>query len=108
MKKVIVLVVACALALSFLVPSIVGAQVNWNEVNCCECQNPILCCTMQLHWYKVSHSIPGGWTVEYVVAHDSKAAAKSLGLRAGYNCFVTYPVAYNIAHPIDTRNYETP
>lgn len=38
--------------------------------------------------YKVSHFVGGNWTVDYVEAKSAEDAAESLGLRAGYDCFV--------------------
>ena len=42
-----------------------------------------------LNTYKVSYSKDGVWTVEFVEAEDSSQAADMLGLRAGFNCFVS-------------------
>lgn len=93
------------------------AEINWNAVNCCDLAGGCLshCCAMQTRWYKVSYAkattpyIFWGkqywhreWTVEYVIAHDRDEAAEMFGLRAGYSCFVSYPLQYNIDHPVES------
>jgi len=70
------------------------------EAGCCCWER---CCAERTAWYMVSYSerVSSGyffqgvemttsvWTHQLVEAHDYAEAADLLGLRAGYNCFVS-------------------
>jgi hypothetical protein len=53
--------------------------VGFNSVN----QDPV-----EYDW-KVSRFVDGVWTVETITATSRDAAAEQLGLKAGYNCWIT-------------------
>ena len=105
MKKLILLVTLFAILL-LMVPTMVAGQDCCELLGCCRDQ----CCAEITQWYRVSYServesgyfTPWGtpmymgiWTIVYVLAHDSEEAAESLGLRAGYSCWVGRAVGYS-------------
>ena len=92
--------------LLLLTPMVVGADTCCDyEEGCCWRQ----CCAEQVYWYRVSYfekvesgfftnwgapMYVGIWTHEYVQARNSEKAAESLGMKAGYSCFVTRVLNY--------------
>ena len=89
-----------------LIPSTVGAQDEWEDCcvyvdfPCCLAQ----CCAEQTFDYEVRYKEPvflyfeewgfGYWTSSWTSVvvegvHDEFEAAESLGLRAGYDCWVS-------------------
>ena len=105
MKKILIgFLVGVMLVLTLT--SAVGAQCDWGD--CCEfeCETACwrACCANETFDYEVSYKEPvylyfeqwgfGYWTSEWVTEmvedmHDKEEAAESLGLRAGYDCWVT-------------------
>ena len=103
MRRFLTGLIALGILLAVLLaPTAVGA------VDCCEQYEPgsccwAQCCAEQTFEYKVSYlkkvptgifyqgveMVAGVWTTEFVEAHDEWEAAEMLGLRYGYDCFVT-------------------
>lgn len=105
MKKLIIMGTLLAVLILSLLPTAVGA---WDfSQGCCQytdcCRE--LCCANITYWYKVSYferiwntdinMWSHKWVFQYIKAHNSKAAAKLLGLEAGYNCFVVRAIGYH-------------
>ena len=98
MKKIIAGILVGVLLIS--VPLAVGAEscCDYEVGSCCW----RMCCSQITHNYTVSYfekvgtgifyqgreMVRGEWTSVVVEAHNAEEAALSLGLRAGYNCFV--------------------
>ena len=91
--------------LLLLTPMVVGAESCCDYESCCW----RMCCEGEVYWYRVSYfekvesgfytnwgapMYAGVWTHEYVEARNSEKAAESLGMRAGYSCFVARVLSY--------------
>ena len=110
MRKLCTLLVVLAIALAMLVPT---ALTGATSEDCCDF--PVgsccwqACCDAQTFWFEVSYldkvptgyfwhgveMVAGVWTTEYVEAHDADEAAETIGLRAGYDCWVTKAPGYD-------------
>ena len=106
MKKLLLATLLAILVMATM-PVVAGARDCCEyEVGCCCWRD---CCAEQTFWYKVSYfervesgfytpwgtpMYKGVWTFEYVEAHDSEASAEALGMRAGYDCFVSRALGY--------------
>jgi len=104
MKKIIKGLIALGCVIGLLIPSVVAASPNEDccqyPVDCC-CRDA--CCANQTFDYKIRYfekvevgmfqgkpCYAGVWTTVIVEdVHDEDEAAESLGLRAGYSCWVT-------------------
>lgn len=107
MKKLIVIGIILGM-LAVMLPSVVGADCcDYYSVPCCWRK----CCAEVTYTYKVSYfekvdsgfrtnwgtiMWTGVWTSVEVEARNSKEAAEGLGLRAGYNCFVSRVVGSRV------------
>jgi len=105
MKKVIKGLITLVVAIGMLIPSVVAADCPDEWGNCCEYEGccRALCCANQTFDYKIRYfekvevgmfqgkpCYAGVWTTVIVEdAHNRDGAAESLGLRAGYSCWVT-------------------
>jgi len=103
MKKIIAGILVGVLLVG--IPLAVGAQVDCSD-NCCDYEVGSccwrICCSQVTHNYTVSYfekvgtgifyqgreMVRGVWTSVVVEAHNAEEAASSLGLSAGYDCFV--------------------
>lgn len=94
MKKLLMVLVALAMLMAVLLPTVVQAQdcSQYPKGSCCR----EMCCANTTYWFKVGHfDATHNWVIEFVKAKNSKVAAEMLGFRAGYNCFVTRAISYH-------------
>jgi len=107
MKKILKGLIALGIVIGMLIPSAVAADCPDEWGNCCEYEGccRTLCCANQTFDYKIRYfekvesgyftpwgtpMYKGVWTTVIVEdVHDRDEAAESLGLRAGYDCWVT-------------------
>jgi len=105
MKNIIKGLIALGIVIGMLIPSMTVAACPDEWGNCCEYEDccRTLCCANQTFDYKIRYfekvevgmfqgkpCYAGVWTTAIVEdVHDEDEAAESLGLRAGYDCWVT-------------------
>jgi len=93
MKKIIKGLIALGCAVGLLIPSVVSASYMCHP-RCCELYD------LQ-KWYTVEYRLGEDWVAEDVLAWNAEDAARDLGLRAAYDCFVSFdrveydPVMYD-------------
>lgn len=72
---------------------ITGKETTISVSSCRECCQPTLKTFKVSHFIRVPSAVPGmfdhKWVSEIVEAYTADEAAEKLGLKAGYNCFVS-------------------
>ena len=107
MKKIIKGLIALGCVIGLLIPSVVSASYMCHP-RCCELFD------LQ-KFYTVEYRLGKDWVAESVPAWNADGAAAQLGLKAGYDCFVSFdrvnydPVLYefNVSFRNDEGDWVT-